>query len=165
MSPSALLRPDGGCHIVSMLSWRRHRSAPRREEEPTEGARFVRECAALLDGQVAFERLAGGENPRAAEWVNLLAHGSLEDLHRLIDMAPASSGFPKAVEWHSAAQFLAQAVTNEVDGGALSLRRLQQTLLIPLELEMMGTDAPEPWPDATVRLVLAYLASQRSRRP
>lgn len=121
---------------------------------------FVAECGAFLTGGLAAATLTRGRTPRHWEWLNLLAHGTEAQVHELAQGAGQRARTLYEAKWLAALSFLASELLDVAASGAMSLRDLQRTVLVPLELELAadaGNDVPIPaW---TVRKVLDRLTS------
>ena len=116
---------------------------------------LIDDCEHVLSGTYV-EHLRSGQRrvPRWA-WVNLLAHGSEDDLRTARSSLRAGA---LASEWERARSFLAGEVLLVVDAGT-TLTRLQATALIPLELELAADPRTAIWPPTRlVRAVTAALA-------
>jgi hypothetical protein len=92
--------------------------------------------------------------------MNLLAHGSLEDLRAdARQMADVRA-------WRKGRAFLAQELADLVDTGTASLADLQHDVLVPLELDVMACRTTDRWtPAQLVRGLLDVLPPRRSARP
>ena len=110
---------------------------------------LARECRAFLDGTLAeFWDEAGIIVPVWA-WTNLLAHGSEEMIGESVLRAarPRRAGR----SWRIARSYLAYRVLEHSDA-RFTLRDLQASILVPLELEMaalpeVGRWTPRQWVD------------------
>lgn len=115
------------------MSWM-HRLEARRA-----GAILINECEAFLTGRLAelWEQV-GPSVPQWA-WINLLAHGSADDLRS--EMFEVPSG---ATCWSKARAFLAGEV---LDAAAAcgGLEDLQRSLLVPMELSLAGSSEVTRW--------------------
>ena len=112
--------------------WRRHGRSP--------GPELVGDCEAFLAGHVVerIEERAAGEVPVWA-WTNLLAHGNRGMLADAVSR-PSRHRLLNRLWWIAQAQ-LADLILKMTD--RVSLRDLQESVLIPLELELAArTDVP-----------------------
>ena len=90
-------------------------------------------CAALLGGEHAERLLAEGRIPPPWAWINLLAHGTEE---QLAVAAIPTRGRGRG-RWFVARTFLCREVL-DIAGAVGSLPDLQREVLVPLELELMS---------------------------
>ena len=105
----------------------------RRRRQKADERRLVKECAAFLDGKFAESAVPAGELVPVWAWINLLAHGTEEQLRREILM-------PAGVDdWHRARALLAARLLTGADAGDTSLAMIQRNVLVPLELEVMSS--------------------------
>ena len=130
----------------------RHRA----DEGDEEVDELVSESEDVLRGSYA-ERLLQARSPIPPwAWLNLLAHGTLNQL-RALARQPA----PQWV-WPRARWFLVGEVLDVVDSGASSLRTLQREVLVPLELCTSGV--ADGWgPVELVRTTLGAVHAQLVR--
>lgn len=128
-------------------TWRRRRA---------DAKQLVKECEAFVNGEFAETCQAdGGHVPRWA-WINLLAHGTADDLRREARTPVAGD------EWHRTRSVVAAAVIARVDAGGVSLAELQRTVLVPLELHAISTPLSALWsPRQLLVRVLAALPDKR----
>jgi hypothetical protein len=110
----------------------RHRGNPEAEQ-------LTAECEAFLGGSYAEHLRRAGVPLPAWVWLNLIAHGTLDELRAL-----ATGPAPPPV-WPRARWFLAGEVLAAVESGGCSLRGLQRDALIPLEQQAMTGDAASRW--------------------
>jgi hypothetical protein len=99
-----------------------------RRRADDEAHELVADCEDVLRGAYAERRLRAGASVPPWAWLNVLAHGTLEELRAL-----GQAQCPHWV-WPRARWFLVGEVLDAVDSGASSLRTLQREVLIPLEL-------------------------------
>ena len=124
---------------------------------------LVTECEAYLSGRYA-EYLGEAKRPVPVwAWLNVLAHGSEEDVAALA----AGEPHPSISLWHQALAFLAQELMNQAARRGRRLADLQRSTLVPLELELAGKGAQSPVELARfVSRVLSALAQRpTSRQP
>jgi len=128
---------------------------------------MVRDCEAFLAGQyVDRAEHASGGLPAWA-WLNLLAHGSHDELVE----ARARLGAVEADEWRdrrwrNAQGYLAGELLDACDGEPAALRSLQRRVLIPLELDLTSSVSRLD-PGGLAKAVLQALErdAASSRRP
>jgi hypothetical protein len=99
---------------------------PTRRPRPDD-ERLVEECEAFLAGQWANVRDALGQPVPLVAWLNLLAHGSMEDVAAVSHLSPFLNVGAMSKE--------VLRVARDED----LLRELQWTSLVPLELELLAT--------------------------
>lgn len=110
-------------------------------EDPVESsaAELTRECEALIAGDYADLLRARGRWAPPWAWVNALAHGTEEQLQTIAtgaaDDRPGEA--PGTREWRVALAFLADDVLRHVRSTGTTLRQVQLSKLIPLELQLM----------------------------
>jgi hypothetical protein len=129
----------------------------------SEARELIGECESFLNGCFAEHLLAEGAVVPTWAWMNLLAHGTTEDLAappvRLTDL-------PRSLDpWVQARAYLAAELLDVVDART-PLVTVQRDTLIPLELAMMqrGPD-DDRRPAAWVAEVTAALERRaRDRR-
>ena len=90
------------------------------------------ECEALLSGHYLTHAQREGYPLHGWMWLNLAAHGSLED----VAAAAVGAGTPG---WDAAATVVASATLASAKNRA-GLHALQETLLIPLELRLIDEE-------------------------
>jgi len=114
----------------------------------------VRECDAFLAGTMAVEASRRGQSPLHWHWLNLLAHGSEEQVRALAgERLPAEPTTLHEAKWYAALSFLAGQMLDVVGAGGLTLAELQRSVLVPLELELvLDTGAKEPSAPGTLVL-------------
>ena len=96
------------------------------------------ECAAVLEGRYA-DALAGAGMPVPMwTWVNLLAHGTEDELREAAGTLGASE------RWVQARAFLAGEVLDAASAPGASLRALQHEVLVPLELALAAAPGTRP---------------------
>ena len=94
------------------------------------------ECSAVLEGRYA-DALAGAGMPVPVwAWVNLLAHGTEDELRE------AAGTLGTSEHWVQARAFLAGEVIDAAGVPGASLRSLQREVLVPLELELAAEQRP-----------------------
>ena len=142
--------------------WRRRRGSM--------SAALVAECEAFLAGGYA-EQLDELDPAPDWVWLNLLAHGTLEQLvaaQRELGSVRARAGDWRARRWRDARAYLAGEVLDVVRGQPDRLGALQERVLIPLELRLAATSPARLSPGHVVSAVVRALEDdawhQRRRR-
>jgi len=127
----------------------------RKRENEAGDSILARECDAFLNGTLAEYWDETGVIVPVWAWTNLLAHGSEEMIGESV-LRPAR---PRRAgrSWRIARSFLAYRVLEHTDA-QLTLRDLQASILIPLELEMaalpeVGRWTPRQWVDTVDRAI------------
>lgn len=145
--PSALPTSNGCGHDAFM----------RERRADTDGAQLVAECEAFLAGTYAeYVESLGGRVPGWA-WANLLAHGSVDDLRATAALLHFARAVHPGGGWRAARAYLAAEVVGLVDGGACSLRDVQEQVLVPVELVLASDPSWPGTPTAFVTVVRAAL--------
>jgi hypothetical protein len=129
----------------------RHRSDAEAEE-------LIAGCEAFLDGSYVEHLCRAGAPAPAWAWLNVIAHGTLDDLRAL-----AAGPVPPSV-WPRARWFLAGEVLDAVEGGQCSLAGLQRDVLIPLEQRAMSGDAAGRWGPGELTRRTRGLVDDHARR-
>jgi hypothetical protein len=120
------------------MIWRRKTSGPGNSVTDTE---LVPEIEAFLQG--TYQQRLELRDISVPEWVrfNALAHGSLEDLHRLAARPevnqPSYLCCQSEKGWKVAQAVIANEMIELVAGSVSSLQRIQMRLLMPLEACLM----------------------------
>ena len=130
---------------------------------PTRG--LVEECESFLSGGLVERLLADGAVVPVWMWMNLLAHGTVDDL-----VAPprAIPGLPLYLEpWVEARAYLAGEILGVVESGTPILT-LQREVLIPIERELargsMARDLrPADWVGDVLAAMERRVAQRRAR--
>ncbi len=138
------------------------RSGPRpprsTRSHPVPSAAVPVACEAYLGGTYADLLEAGGEHVPVWAWVNLLAHGTEDQLRTAADALASEQG------WRQARAFLAGEVLDAVGTGRTTLRALQDHVLVPLELDLVTCRGAERWrPAQLVAGLLQVVAPRRAR--
>lgn len=140
--------------------WRR---SPK-DEVAVQARDLTAECEALLRGRLVEFLQAQGRWTPAWAWVNALAHGSADDLARAAagrGIGDTPEGLGEGPGWRAVLAFLAGDILSRVAAGDVTLDRLQQSALIPLELKLMrGVERPAPDQGRLAAMVMAAV-----RRP
>jgi len=125
---------------------------------------LVAECEAFLSGHYA--QFLDGSNLRVPDWawLNVLAHGSQDDIRALAIGEPAWRISSETSVWHEALSFLAQELISQATRQGRALAVLQRSTLVPLELELAGRRGPSMGPTAFVGHVRSAIALHPSSR-
>ncbi len=106
--------------------------------------RLIADTEAFLSGHYADGLRRRGEPVPGWAWLNRLAHGDIAriaQVRRSLDMKPARSSSRSEEAWRSAEVLLADELLDLIANDAASLSHVQRTVLVPLELELIGTEA------------------------
>lgn len=118
-----------------------------RRTPPRDG--LAEECTAFLIGRYADLLSTDGMPVPVWAWLNLLAHGTQDELRRAAcDLATCDG-------WAQARAFMAGEVCDAIDSGPAILDQLQRHVLVPLELEVAACPSASRWssPQLVGRLV------------
>jgi hypothetical protein len=119
------------------------------------------ECEAFLSGHYAQYLNDDGRPVPEWAWLNVLAHGSEDDIRAFATGGPRL----RDATWHHALAFLAQEVLNEAARRGGTVSDLQRSTLVPLELELAATDTRSDMQRAqVVGSVLTTLAEHSRNR-
>jgi hypothetical protein len=123
---------------------------------------LVAECESFLSGDLAERLLADGAVVPVWMWMNLLAHGTVDDL---ADPPRAIPGLPLSLEpWVQARAYLAGEILGVVESGTPILT-LQREVLIPIERELARGATPRDFcPADWVGDVLAAMDRRAAQR-
>ena len=107
-----------------------------------------------------------GKNLRVPDWawLNVLAHGSQDDIGALAVGEPAWRISSDTSVWHDALSFLAQELVSQATRRGRAVTELQRSALVPLELELAGRRGPSMGPTAFVGHVRSAIAQHPSSR-
>jgi hypothetical protein len=105
----------------------------------TDGALLVDECDAVLSGSYAELCERRQDRVPVWAWMNLLAHGTVEEL------AVAVHRDHHADRWRQARAYVAGELLDRVGSSAEELLAFQRRNLVPLELELTACRAAEAW--------------------
>lgn len=121
-----------------------------------DAAVLVAECEQMLAGHTAGVLARDGAPVPTWAWINLLAHGSELEIRAIARTRPAGDG------WLEAQGYLASEMMALVEAGCTTLAELQRDVVLPIELEAMGSgDAGEPSPPQLILRVLSGLDARR----
>jgi hypothetical protein len=129
-----------------------------RRRRKTDERRLVKECEAFLEGKFAESAVPAGELVPVWAWVNLLAHGTEDQLRREVLM-PASVD-----DWHRARALLAARLLAAAGARDTSLTVIQRDVLVPLELDVMSAKIAYRSAPQLVIGVLRVLSDKNRRR-
>jgi len=126
---------------------------------------LVAECEAFLCGHYA-QYLRNENRPVPVwAWLNVLAHGSEEDITAVAASDPPRRTSSNTAVWNQALAFLAQELMSQATVRGRPLADLQRSTLVPLELELAGLRAPPSVePAKVVSSVLSALAQHPTSR-
>lgn len=127
----------------------------RRDPERELAEELIADCEAFLAGRYAEHLEARGRRVPAWAWVNLLAHGTGDELAAARHLV--QDGTDPRSQWRAARAFLAREVLEAAVAAGTTLDDLQRRVLIPLELELMGWPAALWGPRHVVLRVLGVL--------
>jgi hypothetical protein len=129
-----------------------------RQRRKASQRRLVKECEAFLTSEFAESSVPAGEPVPVWAWINLLAHGTEEQLRREVIM-PAGSD-----NWHRARSLLAARLFANAAAGGTSLAEIQRDVLVPLELEMISSRTVDRWDPPQLVIGVLGALSDRDRR-
>jgi hypothetical protein len=128
-----------------------------RRRTDTETSTITAECTAFLDGHYVEYLTGTGGIPPAWTWVNLLAHGTTDEL----ETASRPGHGYAAGSWTMARAFLCREVL-DIAARTGTLSALQQEALVPLELRLISSEPMRIWNSGTlVQLVIEELERYR----
>lgn len=132
-------------------------------DQRTGGATVALECEAFLNGTLAEYWDEKGAVVPVWAWMNLLAHGSVEQITETV--ARPSRPRRAVRNWRIARSYLATEVLDLADA-EFTLRDMQSAILVPLELEMaarpeVGRWTPRQWLDVVDYAIRNYTPPQR----
>ena len=129
------------------------------------GKELVDDCEAFLSGRLRQRYTDRGKSVPVSAWMNLLAHGSEQDL-RKGQLGQTDPTFVSGDCWVSASAYLATEVL-DVAHRYGSLEEVQKATLVPLETELTSNREAQRWGVRTwvgaVRHALEDYCSQRER--
>jgi hypothetical protein len=159
---------------MSLRSWLARRVLPSQEPKPRPGRRrmeletCVEDCAAFLAGTLAEYRVVHGQTVLPWEWTNLLAHGDLAALRfisagcREEPVLPIDEG--PVARWQAARALLIADLLDLAETSGRSLSDLQQSVVIPFELELAEFREAHDWgPEEWLVAVNAVFSAYRRR--
>jgi hypothetical protein len=133
---------EGGERGSAMTWIGRHNSERKLRLSPL-GAELAAETEAFFSGGYIKKLQSVGDPLPGWAWLNCLAHGELVDVQSLQTVAVAENDGQDGgeVSWESAQRVLASELLDLTDNDPVLLSRLQRRVLVPLELQMMRTEA------------------------
>lgn len=128
---------------------------PHRRKRPST-SNVADDCEAYLHGGYAERRRLRGEPVPVWAWVNLLAHGTADELAE----AARDGGVGP---WSQARAFVAGELVDRAGIDGRSLEEFQSEVLVPLELRVLARPASARWqPDQLVAELLEALPEHPS---
>lgn len=139
----------------------RHNSERKLRLSPL-GAELAAETEAFFSGGYIKKLQSAGDPLPGWAWLNCVAHGELGDVQSLQTVAVAENDRQDGgeVSWESAQRLLASELLDLTDNDPVLLSRLQRRVLVPLELQMMRTEADRGL--GAFELVQSFRAALRS---
>jgi hypothetical protein len=127
-------------------------------DQQTGGGTVALECEAFLNGTLADYWDEKGAIVPVWAWTNLLAHGSEEQIAAMVAHHPRPRRTLR--NWRLARSYLVTEVLDLVDAD-FTLRDMQASILVPLELEMaarpeVGHWTPRQWLDVVDYAIRNY---------
>jgi hypothetical protein len=121
--------------------------------------RLVKESESFLNGEFAESGVPADEPAPVWVWINLLAHGTAEQLRQEAVVRAGTD------DWHRARSLLAARLLAAVASGDTSLTVIQRDVLVPLEFAIISSRTADCWsPAQLVTVVLDALADTDRRR-
>ncbi len=114
---------------------------------------LVEECEAFLSGHYAQHLEHDGRLVPDWAWLNVLAHGSEQDVRDLAAQRWGAADGGLRLAW----AFVAQDLLTEAQSRGDEVIELQQSTLVPLEIELAGARSETHWVQV-VGTVLTALA-------
>lgn len=137
------------------MRWRKRRRDREAAASPPAFFTIGDECEAYLAGRLAYHLQGLGRPVPPVGWLNLVVHSTPAELVILgneLGHSVPSSG------WRRTVGYLARSLLERSRETGRPVDRLQQELLVPLELELIGDDAAAQLDSADlIRLTLARL--------
>ena len=118
---------------------------------------LVAECQAFLDGRYAEMMEEAGATAPPWSWMNLLAHGTMDEIRLAADAIQDAEG------WRMAQAYVAGEMVEAIDGGRTTLRQLQRGVLVPLELDVLACRGSAQWTPGQLAAGLLRLLPARDR--
>jgi hypothetical protein len=128
-----------------------------RRQRKAEERRLVKESEAFLHGEFAESGVPADAPTPVWAWINLLAHGTEQQL-RQESVAPLGSD-----DWHRARSLLAAKLLAAIGSSDTSLVAIQRYVLVPLEFEIISSGTAYWSPARLVTTVLGALADTDRR--
>jgi len=134
--------------------WRKRKPGPKPERDPF-GNPVGDECEAFLAGRLGAYLRQEGRPIHAVSWLNQVVHATPEELDRL---ALLGAQLDYVSTWHRAVGYMTRSLLERAAETGRPVGELQSTLLLPLELRLLGDpDAASLDPADLIRLALATL--------
>ena len=136
--------------------WRKRKGEEGAHGEPIPETGVGDECEAFLSGKLAAYLQCRNRRVPPVGWLNQVVHATPNELAFL--SSGANSFAIQPAMWRRAVGYLSQMLLERAEATGRPVERLQQELLVPLELELMG-DASADALDAAdvIRLTLRRL--------
>jgi hypothetical protein len=138
------------------MFWRkRNRDQEPAASHPAFGSGVGDECDAYLAGRLAFYLRELGRPVPPVAWLNRVVHATPAEL---VILANEADDADQPMAWRRTVGYLARTLLERSRETGRRIDRLQQELLVPLELELIGDVAAAQLDSAeVVRLTLARL--------
>ena len=136
--------------------WRRRDRAEPPHEEPALEEDLAAECESFLSGAYVERCDSRGEPVPVWAWMNVLAHGTEEELRALVANRPVDD------EGHQALAYVAGELVDLAEDGYFDLETYQREVLMPLELDMLDCPTSRAWSAAQLASGLLRLLPARS---
>lgn len=138
------------------MFWRKRKcDQERAATHPAFGSGVGDECDAYLAGRLAFYLRELGRPVPSVAWLNRVVHATPEEL---VILASEAEDTDQPVAWRRTVGYLARTLLERSRETGQRIDRLQQELLVPLELELIGEPSAARLDSADmVRLTLARL--------
>ena len=125
----------------------------------------VPEAEAFLCGHYARYLLDAKRPVPMWAWLNVLAHGSGDDILAFATNGPRRRSLWNTNVWEQAVAFLGHEIMSQTTLRGCTLSELQRSTLVPLEFDLAGRDSQTDLsPAEFVRTVLRALAQHSTRR-
>ena len=116
--------------------WRRRKGEDGDRGEPLPETGIGDECEALLSGRLAAYLQCRNRPVPPVGWLNQVVHATPNELAFL--SSGANSFAVQPAMWRRAVGYLSQMLLQRAEETGRPVEQLQQELLVPLELELMG---------------------------
>lgn len=134
---------------------RKRKSEERAAAHPLFGSGIGDECDAYLAGRLAFYLRELGRPVPPVAWLNRVVHATPAEL---VILANEADDTDQPMAWRRTVGYLARTLLERSRETGQRIERLQQELLVPLELELIGDAAATQLDSADmVRLTVARL--------
>lgn len=105
----------------------------------SDGRLLAEECEAFLEGRIAELCADRGDPVPVWAWLNLLAHGTAEEVGAVVLRDR------HADRWRQARAYVAGELLDHVEAAGEELLAFQQRVLVPLELDVVACPAAARW--------------------